>query len=192
MGTLGGHPNPPALWLRRAKPGSAYAISNGNPGRVSCALGTYPTHPCPRASRGLAQPSAPPATHHGSFGTCPPPTTPARCARALAARFARPRALWRSHDGSRPKAARGWAGWVGSPAPTSSAGKARLRLRGHGKEVAHLVRQGAQPLTRSQGGYWRRSDCFRHVLGFSVPSRTRLAMAGFLHTCAPSPKCGDR
>jgi hypothetical protein len=25
MGTLGGFPNPPALWLRRAKPGSAYA-----------------------------------------------------------------------------------------------------------------------------------------------------------------------
>jgi hypothetical protein len=26
MGTLGGFPYPPALWLRRAKPGSAYAI----------------------------------------------------------------------------------------------------------------------------------------------------------------------
>ena len=26
MGTLGGFPNPPALWLRRAKPGYAYAI----------------------------------------------------------------------------------------------------------------------------------------------------------------------
>jgi hypothetical protein len=25
MGTLGGFPNPPALWLRRAKPGYAYA-----------------------------------------------------------------------------------------------------------------------------------------------------------------------
>jgi hypothetical protein len=60
MGTLGGFPNPPALWLRRAKLGSAYAIrwepwagsqtlprsgsaelssapptrSDGNPGRV--------------------------------------------------------------------------------------------------------------------------------------------------------------
>ena len=30
MGTLGGFPNPPALWLRRAKPGYANA-SNGNP-----------------------------------------------------------------------------------------------------------------------------------------------------------------
>jgi hypothetical protein len=26
MGTLGGFPNPPALWLRRAKPALAYAI----------------------------------------------------------------------------------------------------------------------------------------------------------------------
>ena len=26
MGTLGGFPTPPALWLRRAKPGCAYAI----------------------------------------------------------------------------------------------------------------------------------------------------------------------
>jgi hypothetical protein len=26
MGTLGGFPNPPALWLRRAKPGYAYAF----------------------------------------------------------------------------------------------------------------------------------------------------------------------
>jgi len=26
MGTLGGFPTPPALWLRRAKPGFAYAI----------------------------------------------------------------------------------------------------------------------------------------------------------------------
>ena len=26
MGTLGGFPNPPALWLRRAKPAYAYAI----------------------------------------------------------------------------------------------------------------------------------------------------------------------
>ncbi len=30
MGTLEGFPNPPALWLRRAKPGFAYAIiANG-------------------------------------------------------------------------------------------------------------------------------------------------------------------
>jgi hypothetical protein len=26
MGTLGGFPNPPTLWLRRAKPGYAYAM----------------------------------------------------------------------------------------------------------------------------------------------------------------------
>jgi hypothetical protein len=29
METLGGFPNLPALWLRRAKPGSAYATGNG-------------------------------------------------------------------------------------------------------------------------------------------------------------------
>jgi hypothetical protein len=28
MGTLRGFPNPPALWLRRAKPGYAYAIKS--------------------------------------------------------------------------------------------------------------------------------------------------------------------
>jgi hypothetical protein len=28
MGTLGGCPLPPALWLRRAKPASAYAIAS--------------------------------------------------------------------------------------------------------------------------------------------------------------------
>jgi len=28
MGTLGGFPNPPALWLRPAKPAYAYAISS--------------------------------------------------------------------------------------------------------------------------------------------------------------------
>jgi len=31
MGTLGGFPNPPTLWLRRAKLGFAYAF-DGNPG----------------------------------------------------------------------------------------------------------------------------------------------------------------
>jgi hypothetical protein len=29
MGTLGGFPNPPALWLRRAKPAFAYALVMG-------------------------------------------------------------------------------------------------------------------------------------------------------------------
>jgi len=49
MGTLGGFPNPPALWLRRAKPDSAYAI-NGNP---------LPDAHRPLAALGLAKPSAP-------------------------------------------------------------------------------------------------------------------------------------
>jgi hypothetical protein len=30
MGTLKGFPNPPALWLRRAKPASAYAMDPEN------------------------------------------------------------------------------------------------------------------------------------------------------------------
>jgi hypothetical protein len=33
MGTLGGFPNPPALWLQRAKPASANA-ANGNLGSL--------------------------------------------------------------------------------------------------------------------------------------------------------------
>jgi hypothetical protein len=37
MGTLGGFPNPPALWLRRAKPGFAYAIMGS--------LGGFPNPP---------------------------------------------------------------------------------------------------------------------------------------------------
>jgi hypothetical protein len=37
MGTLGGFPNPPAHWLRRAKLGSAYA-DDGNQERCSQAL----------------------------------------------------------------------------------------------------------------------------------------------------------
>ena len=35
IGTLGGFPNPPALWLRRAKPACAYAI-----------MGTIKGFPC--------------------------------------------------------------------------------------------------------------------------------------------------
>ena len=37
MGTLGGFPNPPALWLRPAKPTSAYAIMG--------TLGGFPNPP---------------------------------------------------------------------------------------------------------------------------------------------------
>ena len=54
-------------------------------------LGTCHTPCLPLASRVLA------ATHHppfGSFGTYPTPASPFASARALAARFARPRALW--------------------------------------------------------------------------------------------------
>jgi hypothetical protein len=58
MGTLGGFPNPPALWLRRAKPVYAYAIDMGTLGGFGCALGTRHT-PCPPlASLGLANPPA--------------------------------------------------------------------------------------------------------------------------------------
>ena len=58
----------------------------------------------------------------------PPPTLPTP---ALRAASPNPPALWRSRDGSRPKAARGRVGWVWSLAPTKS-GKARLRQRDHG------------------------------------------------------------
>ena len=56
MGTQAGFPNPPALSLRRAKPGCAYAV-DGNPGRVSCALGTCHPPYLPLAALGLAKPS---------------------------------------------------------------------------------------------------------------------------------------
>jgi hypothetical protein len=36
MGTLGGFPNPPALWLRRAKPDSAYAIASPRDALAEC------------------------------------------------------------------------------------------------------------------------------------------------------------
>jgi hypothetical protein len=48
MGTLGGFPNPPALWLRRAKPASAYAVMatrGSNPATLP------PTLPPPRFAR---------------------------------------------------------------------------------------------------------------------------------------------
>jgi hypothetical protein len=38
MGTLGGFPYPPALWLRRAKPDYAYAITSPLVGLVSARL----------------------------------------------------------------------------------------------------------------------------------------------------------
>jgi hypothetical protein len=60
MGTLEGFPNPPALWLCRAKPGSAYAIESGT-------LGGFPNPPalwlC-RAKPGSAY--APLPAQHGS------------------------------------------------------------------------------------------------------------------------------
>jgi hypothetical protein len=64
MGTLGGFPNPPALWLRRAKPGFANAM-----------MGTL---------RGLALHSAPatrPATPSLRSASPNPPATGARGAR---------------------------------------------------------------------------------------------------------------
>ena len=92
MGTLGGFPNPPTLWLRQAKPAFAYAIMG--------TLGGFapPFGPPPATSSPLAFP-------FGDFGTCTFPTTPARCARALALGLAKP-----SHA-------------------LAPAGKARLRLR---------------------------------------------------------------
>ena len=56
MGTLGGFPNPPALWLRRAKPAFAYAVMGTLKGFRS-ALGTRHPPYTPLASRGLAKPS---------------------------------------------------------------------------------------------------------------------------------------
>ena len=59
MGTLGGFPCPPALWLRRAKPALAYAIM-GTPARGAPPFGPPTATPTPLASLGLAMPSCPP------------------------------------------------------------------------------------------------------------------------------------
>ena len=56
MGTLGGFPNPPALWLRRAKPAFAYAIM-GTLGGFASPFGPPPAPSSPLASVGLAKPS---------------------------------------------------------------------------------------------------------------------------------------
>ena len=77
MGTLKGFPNPPALWLRRAKPAFAYAIMGTLRGFAS------PSGLPPAATSPLASP-------FGDFGTCTSPTTPARYARALALGLAKP------------------------------------------------------------------------------------------------------
>ena len=56
MGTLGGFPNPPALWLRRAKPGYAYAIMGTLGGFASPSAPADPPY-LPLAALGLAKPS---------------------------------------------------------------------------------------------------------------------------------------
>ena len=56
MGTLGGFPTPPALWLWRAKPAFAYAIM-GTLGGFASPFGPPPATPAPLAALGLANPS---------------------------------------------------------------------------------------------------------------------------------------
>ena len=62
MGTLGGFPNPPTLWLRQAKPAVAYAIM-GTLGGFAPPFGPPPATFSPLALLGLAMPFGPaPAT----------------------------------------------------------------------------------------------------------------------------------
>jgi len=83
MGTLEGFPNPPALWLRRAKPGYANA-DDGNAGRGRFALGTR-LSPChPLAVLGLAKPSRGLASAGVGKGE-------ARCGRVVGREFPRAR-----------------------------------------------------------------------------------------------------
>jgi hypothetical protein len=79
MGTLGGFPYPPALWLRRAKPGFAYAIIMGT-------LGGFPYPPAlwlRRAKPGFAYAiiMGTLGGFGGALGSCHPPCLPPRCAR---------------------------------------------------------------------------------------------------------------
>ena len=57
MGTLKGFPNPPALWLRRAKPACAHAIMGTLKG-FAPPFGPPPATATPLASLGLAKPCA--------------------------------------------------------------------------------------------------------------------------------------
>ena len=85
MGTLKGFPNPPAMVRAEQSSAAPHAFVMGILKGFRSALGTChpPCHP-------FASPS-------GDFGTYTFPTTPARCARALALGLAKP-----SRDGSRP------------------------------------------------------------------------------------------
>ena len=56
MGTLGGFPSPPALWLQRAKPAFAYAFM-GTLGGFASPFGPPPATSSPLALLGLANPS---------------------------------------------------------------------------------------------------------------------------------------
>jgi len=167
MGTLGGFPNPPALWLRRAKPGYAYAadgtlggfpnppalwLRRAKPGYAYAADGTLGGFPNPpafwlrRAKPGYAY--AVMGTLGGLALHSAPPTRPATP--SLRSASPNPPAFWRRRDGSRPQAARGRAGWVRSLAPTKSVGKARLRLRGNGNP-SPAARPLRSPLLATQG-----------------------------------------
>jgi hypothetical protein len=79
MGTLRGFPNPPALWLRRAKPGYANAImGNGNPERLGTCQPALPPPRCARPRQTLGPYPPPPrcARPRQTLGHYPPPTTP--------------------------------------------------------------------------------------------------------------------
>ena len=63
MGTLGGFPYPPALWLRRAKPGSAYAfVLMGTLGGFPSFQNSYLCGLCVLGGE---------TTHHRAFGRGP-------------------------------------------------------------------------------------------------------------------------
>ena len=101
MGTLGGFPNPPALWLRRAKPGFAYATMGTLGGlAVHSAPATHPASPALRAASPnppalwlqAGRPWAKPACANAAMGTLEGLAAP-RCCGAHATMPELPRAF---------------------------------------------------------------------------------------------------
>ena len=126
MGTLKGFPNPPALWLWRAKPAFAYAMM-GTLGGFASPFGPPPATPAPLAALGLAKPWH---LTGAWFALAHKPPVPPRSAQQSWATLARETGRWSekctprqtiqpSRDGPPPARARakraGRAGWRAVP-----------------------------------------------------------------------------
>ncbi len=130
MGTLGGFPNPRALWRRRE--GRVRRTRGGGRGGVGPEAPTKSVGKARLRQRELmgtlggSAPASHPATPALRAASPNPRPLPATL---LPARFARPRALWRRREGRVRRTRGGGRGGVGPEAPRKSVAKARLRQR---------------------------------------------------------------